>query len=93
MCYGEHTSPLGKFGAWVVMWPVSQVGHPGAAQALVTARPGWLMRYLARLSRLQVREARLMCYGEHTSQLDKFGAWVVIWPVSTGKASRTPPRR
>lgn len=44
--------------------------------------PGWLVRHLARLSRLQVREAHPMCCGEHSFQLDKFGAWVVMWHVS-----------
>jgi len=62
----------------------SGVGHPRRRPGSSCRAPGWLVRCLTRLSHLQVRAARLMCCGEHTSQLDKFGARAVTWPGSKG---------
>jgi len=91
MCCVEHTSPLDKFGAPAIMWPVSPVEHPGRRPSASCRAPGWLARCLACPSRPQKREARLMCCVEHASQLDKFGARVVTWPVSpVGHPGRRP---
>jgi len=84
MCCVEHTSQLCKFGDRVIMWPVSTVVHPRRLPSASCRASGWLERHLARLSRPQVRKARLMCCVEHTSQLGKFGARVVMWPGSKG---------
>ena len=91
MCYGEHTSQLGKFGARVVTWPVSPAGHLGRRPSASCRAPGWLVRRLSRLSRPQVREARPMCCGERKSQVDNFGARVATWPMSpVGHPGRRP---
>ena len=96
MCYGEHTSQLDTFELRVVMWPVSPAGHPGRRRRASYRASGRLVRHLTRLSRVQVREARSMCYGEHTSQLDTFVHPVVMWPVSPaghpGRRSRASYR-
>ena len=69
----------------------SGAGHPGRRPRASYRASGWLVRYLTRLSRVQVREARSMCYGEHTSQSDTFGPRVVAWPVSpAGHPGRRP---
>ena len=73
MCCGERKSQVDNFGARVATWPVSPAGHPGRRPSASCRASGWLVRHLTRLSRPQVREARLMCCIEHTSQLDKCG--------------------
>jgi hypothetical protein len=91
MCCIEHTSQLDKCGVRVAMWPVSPVEHLGRRPSANCRAPGWLAKHLTRLSRPQVREARPTCCIERTSQLDKCGVRVAMWPVSpVGHPGRRP---